>query len=73
MRLECKNAVADMVESSREERRLTSDSRAHLLLCPICAERWEAELVLAAGLSEFRDQVRAQPSFGQRRGCAQNC
>ena len=66
MRLECKNAVADMVESSREERRLTGDSRAHLLLCSVCSERWEAELALAAGLHEFRNLARVQPSFGQR-------
>ena len=66
MRLECKNAVADMVESSREERRLTGDSRAHLLLCSGCSERWEAELALAAGLHEFRNLARVQPSFGQR-------
>lgn len=66
MRLECKNAVADMVESSRDGRRLTGESRAHLMICAICEERWDAELALAASLNELRNLGGTQHTFGQR-------
>ncbi len=65
-RQDCNEVIADIVDSARAGGRLSADSRSHLLVCAACADRWESEMVLTAGMSEFRALVRNQPPFGQR-------
>jgi len=60
-RMDCSGIIENLVECAREARQPAGAARAHLVICELCTERYEAEVLLT---EKFR-AVRAQ--LGERR------
>jgi hypothetical protein len=62
MEMDCREAVAQIVETARKGLALKGALKMHLACCARCTERWESECELASHLSRMRTMASRRSS-----------
>ena len=70
--MDCNRVVENLVESARRHAAPEVAARVHLSSCASCAERWENEQALAAGLRAVRSDAAGRRSSRARREAVAN-